>query len=240
MTTEQLNAIEVCRSLMPHLPGWVLDANTRRMIKENDGGGKYWAGLEHPDHPGADITVNTSQKDNRLVISASYPRDWQPYIDGRGRVYRESITVAATKAPAQIVKDIQRRIFEATGYLAQVADCMKRKADSEAAQDRAVTIARDLAGFVGARTTADRGRDYNRAKTGKETAGGCSHLITETNDRKFDSHKSGASGYSYRIEGEVSSGGSVSLKIDGLNPDQARAILAIWKEHARTAPGDED
>jgi hypothetical protein len=220
----EINALEAVRALLPHLPGWELDANTLRAIRENDSSLRHWVGLVNPAHPGADLSVNTSQQEGRLIFRARYPRDWEPWIDGGpgtigGRRHSESITVSASKTPEQIARDVQRRLFDATGYLTRLADCMARKAESEKRQADGESLARELAALVGAQTTADKHKDTR----------GCSHLQTDENRRSFEVH---TTDYAKQIECKVARGGtSVDLKLDNLTPAEAADILTMW--HAR-------
>lgn len=216
----EINALEATRALLPHLPGWELDANTLRAIRENDSATRHWVGLTNPAHPGADLSINSSQQEGRLIFRARYPKDWEPYIDGRR--YSESITVGATKTPEQIARDVQRRLFDATGYLARTAECMANKAISERAQDAAESLARELAALVGVKTVADRHK-------GKP---GCSHLDTEQNRRSFEVH---TKDYANQIDCTVNRGGNtVTLKLENLTPAEASDILTLW--HARHKP----
>lgn len=224
--TERLNALAITRNLLTAMPGWKLDANTERAIREHDGDGRHWAGIENPAYPGADVSVNTSHHAGRLHITARYPRDWEPYIEGgRGRTYTESITVSASKTPEQIARDIKRRLFEETGYLTHLAGCLARKAESEQGYDKAEVLARELAAMVDTTTTYDRMADWQRKNPDR---GSVSHNLTDDNRKKFEVHDS--TSYQDRVSGEVSHGAqSVSLTFSHLTPSQAIKLLTAWK-----------
>lgn len=211
-------AIAYAREIAAELGnGWTLDENTLRAEREGDSFARHWAGLVSEHYPGAELSINTSHQTGKLTISANYPKDWQPYIDGRGRVWREEISVSMNKTPTQIVKDITRRLFDATGYLARVAECVERKQASEADQQKAVELAERLAAITHSRTEAQRGVDYGP---------GARHLVTDDNARKFTAwpNTSGS-----RATVNVSRGGTrVDMELSDLSPDFAERVLRLW------------
>lgn len=128
--------------------GWKLPASMLTRITEGDDRMlAQWADIVHDC--GAEITFQTTHQPGRVVISADYPKDWNPYIEGRGRVYRESITVSAAKPVEQMVKEMNRRLFEATGYFTHLEKVMDAKRQSEAAQARAEALAGELRAMLG-------------------------------------------------------------------------------------------
>ena len=215
MTPDTRTALDFAREILPQLgDGWRLDADTERAIAETDTFTRHWTGVDNPRYPGASLSINTSHRDGRLVLTADYPRDWQPYILGRGRVYRESITAAMTKSAAHIAADIQRRLLTATDYLTRVAECQARKAASEVAQEAGEALALELASVVGAPIEASRS----------------AHLDNPDNRRKFTHWPRAIEDYmGLRIEVTVAHGGErVDIDLRGLSADDARALVQWW------------
>lgn len=221
MLTEDTHKIlDHAQRILKALPGWELSADTMRMIREHDS--FYWVGLSHPGYPGSEIGISQDRTKDRLSLSVRYPKDWEPYIDGRGRVYSESITVSASKSAEQIAKDIKKRLIEDTGYLAQLADCLSRKHEREVGYDAGEVLARELAAIAGTSTARDKTEHYAR----QNGSNGLNHLRTDENRLKFGDYDT--------AQGTVSHGGqSVSLEFPNLSPDLARELLTIWKEHKR-------
>lgn len=219
---DRINAIEKAREILTALPGWELDTDTLRAICERDGFGRHWAGISNPNFPGAEVSINTSHAGpSRLSITARYPKDWEPYLEGRGHTYTENITVSADKTPQQIARDIQKRLFEATGYLSHVAECMGRKQASNDAMDEAERVARELASLIGTTTEYDRHSKEDRERY--------SHLGRGDGRRQFELREDPPN-YTRRVEGDVSQGGrEVELKFPGLTVDKARRLLMAWK-----------
>lgn len=220
-----MTALDFTRALLPHMPGWQLDDDTRRMIAESDDRMRHWAGITTLGHPGSDVTVNTSHAGpERLRITARYPKDWEPWIDrapgqSGGRRYVESITVSAAKTPEQIAKDIERRLFIGTGYLARLAECQQRRAASERALDDGAALAENLAAVMGVQT------QYERYKNVRN----CSHLTSDNNRLAFDYHDDT---HELRIEGKAAHGGkSVDLKLENLTPAQAGQLLMLCRTY---------
>jgi hypothetical protein len=216
--TTQPNALDLAFALAVLIDGWTPNENTLRMKAENDSAALNWAALEHPRHPGACLTINTSQHTGRISIRASYPQDWTPYFEGRGRVYAEEITVSAEKTQEQIAADIKRRILDGH-YLHAVRECMERKAAHEAGQRAGAELARELARIVGTQTLADRHRHNPRAD----------HYVTDENDRRFEVIATVT--YRRQLEGRVAFNAErVALTFDNLTPQHARELLLAWQQ----------
>jgi hypothetical protein len=132
--------------------------------------------------------------------------------------------VSASKTPQQIGRDIQKRLFEATGYLGHVAEAMRRKADSEQRENEAETIARELAAMIGTTTEHDRHSDASRERY--------SNLNKAEFRRAFSYH---TENYTVRVEGDVSQSPdhAITLKFSDLSPEQARHVLTVWAQVAK-------
>lgn len=222
---ERINAIERAREILTALHGWELDADTLRAEADKDSFTRHWAGIRNAAYPGAEVSINTSHAGpDRLSITARYPRDWEPYIEGRGRTYSENVTVAATKTPQQIARDIQKRLFEATGYLGHVAESMRRKGESERLQNEAETIARELASSIGTTTEHDRHTDSDRERYSN---------LNKAEYRRAFCYRT--ENHNINIEGDVSqsSDHDVTLKFSDLTPEQARHLLNVWAQVAK-------
>lgn len=222
----RINAIDRAREILSALQGWELDAATLRAERETDSFVRHWAGICNPAYPGAEVSINTSHAGpDRLSITARYPKDWEPYIQDRGgRAYTENITVAASKTPQQIARDIQKRLFEATGYLGHVAASMKRKEDSERALHDAETIARGLAKVAGTVIEYDRHSNEDRERYQYANKSEYRHSFTYHD-----------SNYHRQVEGEVdrTADHEVTLKFSHLSPSQAEHLLQVWAQVAK-------
>lgn len=176
--------------------------------------GSYWVSLTDND-PQAPADISLSLRDGRYHISANYPKDSEPYIGGRGRVYRESITVSASKPAATIARDIVRRLFSEAGYLDRLSTCYESKRASETRQAHAEAIAHELRDIIGA-----------------------SHpLVPEDNSEwgMKEHHEQSRKVHVYEYEGPVFTGvsievppyGSTRMKVelDGLTVHAARLVL---------------
>ena len=214
-------AVDYARAIAAELPDdWRLDDNTLRAILEGDTCQRHWAGLVSSSHPGAEVSVNTSHHEGMLTISASYPKNYEPYIEGRGRIYRESIKVGMGKSAGQMARDITRRLFDATGYLPRAAECIACRDAHDAGQAKARQVTERLAALMGERTQAQKGRDYGP---------GASHLVTEQGDRNFTAWPNITGS---RVEVSVNQGGTlVDVHIDGVTVEFAERILTQWKDY---------
>jgi hypothetical protein len=210
-TNDTPNALALARAILGHLAGWQLATNTVRAINEEDSATAYYVGIESPDHPGSDVSINTSRKAPQIAVFARYPRGFEPY--DHGTTYSVSASMSASKTPAQLAREIERRVL--AEYLPKLAECMKRKTDTELRQHRAEQLASDLAVLVGART------DYDRA----EKVPGAMHQLTPENRLRF-THWPDTQGP--RIEVVVSTDYTVSIDLHGIASDEARELLQWW------------
>ena len=229
------NALDVAKSLLPYLEGWEISDTCRKRHYENDSiVHHHWAELTHPDHPGAEVTINTSHKsrEKQLSITARYPEDWD--LQERGRVFTESIHVSVSKTPGHIARDIQRRIFNEIHYLERVADCMARKVASERGYDVAEDVAVSLARIVGVRTAEQIQRDYHRS-SGRDY----DYIPRSKDDRLTFTVWPNTSGS--RVEVKVSHGGkTVSVDLHNIPVDLARQILKLWHSTRAQSEGEDE
>lgn len=227
MANDKPSALDCVNGLLALMPDWQLGETTQRMLRENDNWTAGWAEMTSTKHPGANVSISSSRERGKWHISADYPKDFQPWVDGRGRVYSESINASKTKTAQQIAKDIQRRLFDDTGYLQRAAVCFGQMVESTKAQTAGEDLARDLALRCGAQTESDRAGKYN-------------HLRTDENARKF-THWPGTSGP--RINVKVAHGGNrVDFEVHDINPAEARELVGWFNRVLvrRKAAGDEN
>lgn len=186
---------------------WTLDADTVRNLNEADAVVRHWAGIVEPA-TGAAVSIQLSHREHRVSLSASYPKGWEPWINGRGRVHAESITVSDSKTPAQVAKDLHARLLTKSGYYVNLATALATQVTADAAHAKAAAIAQDL-----------------RAVLGAEVPHGWKAEPTRENHLQIE-HTRGWS--RIHVEGRVSSSDfEIDLTLSNLTADEARAILAI-------------
>jgi hypothetical protein len=226
MTNDTRHALNTLTEVMASLNAiggtWTLAGDTQRNAAENDNIVEHWVSMVNPAHPGAVVNFSRANEPNRWSVSANYLEHYEPYIYARGgRVYRESITVSITKTPAQIARDIERRLFAATNYLDTVAASWAKKTESDNQLLAGARTADALASILGTHTEYEKYRERP----------GLSHLTTDENRLKFNYFRHDFSG---RVEGRVDYGGKkVALTLTDIDAGLAERILRMWKDSSQ-------
>lgn len=187
-------------------PGWTVTPK-----REDEDGREWYVYITHPAQ-GLSLNINTTWKANRLVIHGHYvdvagnrlsPRDTYALA------YNESepeITVAIDRAPAAIVKDIERRLLPAyTALLIKTREKAQGQCDYRTRQVALITA---VAKVLGEEVRGDATRLHDTLSI---------HLYAKCEDTTF----SGTI--------ESSSDNTVKVELRGVNEKTALAIARLIK-----------
>jgi len=148
---------------------------------------------------GARIVLGHRDYQNRFDASGGFPTPKGGNYYGPHSEHRLSITLADTKAPDQIAKDLARRLLPT--YLPQYAQAVADQQRDNAQAEAARTVALVLAELIGEQASESNGRGWRISRHGN---GGPSVAV------EVDPYQSAR---------------RVKVTLDDLTPEEARDIL---------------
>jgi hypothetical protein len=211
-TAPELDVIALARAVAGLLPGWKLGETSQT---RDPGSRPQWAHIEHTSGAQLSLSFKAWPKPERIHVSGVWPRR-QP-----NGAYGEfmpkdaapfSINVGLSKSPAQIVRDVTRRMLD--GYMAEYAVQAGRLAATLAGEDVAAAAAARIAASIDAKANKGQGDSHTiwlHDLFGERRGHG---------DLKVSPGETGEPPY-------------VNLELHGITPDEAIQILMVLRGDLR-------